>query len=331
MSLQILHSSLDKNLEKKVNDFVHEWEDSNNHIIAKTSGSTGAPREILLSKDVMRHSAQLTGHYFDFSSSSVLLCCLNPDFIAGKMMLVRALTFGCQVILTQPEHPLNYPDSLTVDFTAMVPLQLEKALAQHPHKLNQISHIIVGGAAVSSPLEKQLNDLNCRVFETYGMTETTSHVALRPLGGELKKPFEALGEITFSTHSDDCLTIHAEALGHANLHTTDIVKWVDHRHFYWLGRADFVINSGGIKLHPEQLEQKLANANLPFRYFITAIPDERLGQAVCLVVESDCTPIIDFGSFLEKYELPKRIAVIAPFSETASGKINRPETLRRLD
>jgi o-succinylbenzoate---CoA ligase len=330
MSLRIVHSSLEKHRLQLVLDFVRSWENEEDIIKAHTSGSTGIPKEITLSKSAMRASAEMTGEFFGFSSSTVLLCCLNPEFIAGKMMLVRALTFGCDLILTSPEQPMDYPKQFEVDFAAMVPLQVEKILQHTPSQLNRISTLIIGGAPVSFILQRQLATLKTRCYETFGMTETTSHIALKPIQGNHPTSFEAIGDVWFSQDDRGCLIIHAERLNQPELITNDVVELIDSRHFVWLGRADYVINSGGIKFHPEELERKLAAAHWPFRYFVAGIPDERLGQAICLITETTEIPELEFTHLVNKYEVPRHVRCLFPFSETSSGKINRLKTIARL-
>lgn len=330
MKLKILHNALPNQVLQHVETFVNQWNDEKDFIQVHTSGSTGTPKPITLLKSHMKRSAELTGQFFGLSSSSTLLCSLNPHYIAGKMMLVRTLTLDCPVILTAPESPLDFPEEFRVDFAALVPLQVQKISDTNPKALNRIKTLIIGGAPVSLQLERALAQTQCGAYETFGMTETTSHIALRKLGSSEKEPFQALSNIHFSQDDRGCLVIHAEELGVTDLVTNDLVELLDNTTFHWLGRADFVINSGGIKFHPEQLERKLSAADFPFRYFIAGIPDERYGEIISLIAEATEFPAIDFTRFLDGYEIPKRILTIPKFSETASGKLNRIETLRAL-
>jgi o-succinylbenzoate---CoA ligase len=330
MKLKILHNALPNQGLQYIETFVNQWNDDRDFIQVHTSGSTGTPKPITLLKSHMRRSAELTGQFFGLSSSSTLLCSLNPHYIAGKMMLVRALTLDCSVILTAPESPLDFPEELHVDFAALVPLQVQKIVDANPRALNRIHKLIIGGAPVSLQLEQALAQTQCEAYETFGMTETTSHIALRKLGSEQREPYTALRNIHFSQDQRGCLVIHAQELGISELVTNDLVELVDTTRFHWLGRADFVINSGGIKFHPEQLERKLSTAHFPFRFFIAGIPDERYGEVISLIVEADETPSIDFTHLLEGYEIPKHIFSIPKFRETATGKLNRFETLLAL-
>jgi O-succinylbenzoic acid--CoA ligase len=109
--------------------------------------------------------------------------------------------------------------------------------------------------------------------------------------------------------------------------TNDIVKLISETQFIWEGRFDNVINSGGIKLIPEQIEDKLST-RIPRRYFIYGQPDETLGEKVVLYVEGEPMDIKEHIFYvLNKYETPKEIIFIPKFKETATGKIMRKESI----
>jgi len=214
-------------------------------------------------------------------------------------------------------------------FCAMVPLQLESSIS----KLNQIQTVIVGGAPVSYQLMKLITDSSTKIFETYGMTETITHVAVRPLSqddaGSDHKAFEILPDIAISQDDRKCLVINAPNISDNPLITNDIVELISEKEFLWLGRFDNVINSGGIKLLPEQIEQKLSSL-IPSRFFVSALPDLKLGQKLILVVEGEkiegLQEIISKAD-LEKFELPKEIFYVSAFKDTTNGKIIREKSL----
>jgi len=105
--------------------------------------------------------------------------------------------------------------------------------------------------------------------------------------------------------------------------------------FRWLGRADSAINSGGIKIHPEQVEKKLEGL-IPASYFISSIPDELLENKVVLIIESDLynqEQLMDLNArlvnLLSKYEIPKQILFLPKFVYSESNKILRIPTLEK--
>lgn len=306
--------------EKPVGDFLLDWFDSKSYIEMETSGTTGAPKTISVSKQAMVDSALATGDFFDLQSGNKALQCLPVKYVAGKMMLVRAMILGFDLEFVAPSsNPLENCE-FDFDFVAMVPLQAQNSLAQ----LKKVKKMIVGGAAVSNRLEKQLLKLPTEVYETYGMTETITHIAARKLG---EKAFTVLPNVTISYDDRNCLIIHAPRISPEVIITNDIVELVNENQFIFIGRIDNVINSGGIKLIPEQIEEKLA-AKINQRFFIASKPDNELGEKVLLVIEGDKQEFDDsLYDGLDKYEKPKELLFVTKFKETASGKILRKETL----
>lgn len=323
-------SELEQAALPEVVAFLREWYDGSPYIVAHTSGSTGIPKELKLLKCDMKASAKLTNDYFGIDRTSVLLLCLSPDYIAGKMMIVRALCSGaCLLTVSPSSHPLDKIEE-KIDFAAMVPMQVQKILENESGKsrLNRIKKLIIGGAPVSQELESKLKNLSVTSYITYGMTETVSHVALRQLNDGSNIYF-ALGDISFSEDNRNCLVIHAPHLSQKVFVTNDVVSLCDRTHFIWRGRFDWVINSGGVKIFPESIEKKLASV-IPVRFFVTGVDDVLLGQKVVLVLEGEMWDEKEeqklracMNNILGRYEQPREIKYMPVFRETASGKIIR--------
>ncbi len=309
-----------EDFEKPVGDFLLDWFDSKDYIEMLTSGTTGAPKIISVSKQAMVDSALATGDFFDLQPGNKALQCLPVKYVAGKMMLVRAMILGFDLEFVAPSsHPLDGTES-DFDFVAMVPLQAQNSLTA----LKKVKKMIVGGASINKTLEKQLLKLPTDVYETYGMTETITHIAARKLG---EKAFTVLPNVTISYDDRNCLVIHAPRISPEVIMTNDIVELVNENQFIFLGRMDNVINSGGIKVIPEQIEEKLSH-KIHERFFITSKADKELGEKVVLVVEGakqDFDETLYEG--LDKYEKPREIIFIPKFTETDSGKIIRKETI----
>jgi O-succinylbenzoic acid--CoA ligase len=312
-----------KDFEKPVGDFILDWFDSKHYLEIKTSGTTGEPKIIKVQKQAMVNSALATGDFFELQPGNTILNCLPVKYIAGKMMFVRAFILGLEMDFVAPSSNPMKRNKNNYDFVAMVPLQAENSIAQ----LNQIKKLIVGGAKVNDTLEKKLAKSKCTVFETYSMTETVTHIAVKKIG---QKAFTVFPNITISQDDRNCLVISALDLDVENIATNDIVELVARNQFIWLGRQDNVINSGGIKLIPEQIEAKLSE-KLTSRFFVAGIPDEKLGEKLLLFIEG--APFeLDASIFdsLDKYEKPKEIKFIPHFAETETGKIKRNEVVSSL-
>jgi O-succinylbenzoic acid--CoA ligase len=302
--------------EKPVGNFIYDWFDAHSYIELKTSGSTGVPKTIRMEKQAMVNSALATGDYFGLHAGQKALLCLPMDYIAGKMMFVRAMILGLELDFIAPtSHPL-LNNSSTYDFAAMVPMQAQNSIKA----LKNIKKVIIGGTAINQQLEKELLSLPIQVYETYGMTETCSHVAAKRIGSG---SFHALPNVTFELDDRGCLVIEALQLSVVKITTNDLVELINPTQFILNGRIDNVINSGGVKVVPESIEAKLA----PFissRFYISSLPDEVLGQRVVLVIESEPfeMPASHFEG-LSKFEKPSEILFKSQFEETASGKVIR--------
>jgi len=310
-----------EDFEKPVGDFLLDWFDGKSYIEMKTSGSTGTPKVIRVDKQAMVNSAIATGDFFGLHSGNRALQCLPVKYVAGKMMLIRSIILGLDLDYVAPSsHPMENLEE-SYDFAAMVPMQAQNSLKE----LKNVKKLIVGGARISNSLEKDLMKLTTEVYETYGMTETITHIAAKKVG---EKVFTVLPHVTISYDDRNCLVIHApHIIAEETVVTNDLVELVNENQFLFLGRIDNIINSGGVKIMPEQVEKKL-DGKIDRRFFIASKDDAELGEKVVLVVEGASFDI-DKAIFedLDKYERPKEIVFVNNFKETENGKVLRKESL----
>ena len=327
-------SEPDSSWQNAIYLFLKNWYDKTGFISAQTSGSTGKPKTIHLSKQSMINSARMTNDFFNLSGESVCLLCLPATYIAGKMMLVRAIVGGFNLLTVEPSANPFENLQAPVDFAAVTPYQLFHAVESLQHK--SVKKIIVGGGPVTSTLEKLAENIPSELYETYGMTETCSHIALRRFNGiDRSAYFTVLQGVTIRLDDRECLAIKAPHLLNEEIQTNDMVELKGTDSFRWLGRADSTINSGGIKIHPEQVEKKLEGI-IPASYFISSIPDELFDNKVVLIIESESyTPEqllnlnVRMGNVLTKYEIPKQILFLPEFVYSESNKILRIPTLEK--
>ena len=309
--------------EKVVGDFLLDWFDEKPYLLLNTSGTTGKPKLIRIDKQAMVNSALATGDFFDLKPGNKALHCLSTQFIAGKMMFVRAFILGLELDFVAPSAEPLLRNVKKYDFVAMVPLQVQNSL----YALHNIKKIIVGGAKMDTILETELLKSTAKVYETYGMTETVTHIAARHVG---EKFFSLLPNIKIAQDERSCLVIDAPLISKELIVTNDLVEINEVGQFVFLGRVDNIINSGGIKLVPEQIEQKLA-LKIKERFFVTSIKDEELGEKLVLIIEGDNQPLPDnFFDVLDKYEKPKAVFYIPQFIETDNGKVKRSEIVNTL-
>ncbi len=309
--------------------FVERWFASDPYIEVQTSGSTGQPKRMFVEKERMMYSAALTCRALQLSSDSTALLCMNLRYIGAMMMVVRALVAGLNLVVIPPTgHPLRDIPS-PVHFAAMVPLQVYNSLQSPIERLRlmQIEKLIIGGGAVDQALERRLQEHPGSVFSTYGMTETLSHIALRRLNGlqksDLYTPIDP--EIKLSLSSRGTLLIDAPALSLTPIETNDLVEFSSEQRFRVLGRTDNVVNSGGVKIQLEELEAVL-NHLIGEDLALTYLPDQRLGQALVLLIQ--VTPDDEkwegvVKSCLPAYHHPKYIFMVEQIPRTETGKIDR--------
>lgn len=333
-----LHQNIDfflSDYEKSVLKFIKEWYNEKKEWQLFTSGSTGKPKSILLKRHLIAYSAQQTIEALRLSRQSSSLLSINAGFVGGKMMIARSLINDMDLIVKEPSTKslLDLPDHLPIGFAAFVPLQIVSFLSDKNQKeaFNKIKKVIIGGAPLDKNTEKSLDEYKTLCWQTYGMTETYSHVALRQLNGKDRSDrFTATGDVLFTVDDDNRLIITGTITEGIPLLTNDIVKLYDEKTFQWKGRYDHVINTGGVKIFPETLEQKISQLSGEIgsgqSFFIAALPDKKLGEKLVLYIEGEVdtgklTRVLKDG--LSKYEFPREIILKNRFIYTTTGKINR--------
>ncbi len=349
---QHFRSVENKNLtdtEKHTLKFCGEWLSGVERFIVSTSGSTGEPKLISITREQMALSARLTGDALNLKAGDRALVCLSPQHIAGLMMLARGLVLDLNLTIVEPSSDpfgaLDLKTSSPFDFTALVPLQLQSILAHPDHIdfLNKMKAVLVGGAPVSISLQNQIKNLHAPVYQTFGMTETVSHIALRRLNGpRAAEHYQTLPGVKVGQDDRGCLTINSAVTNFRNVITNDVVELTSETGFVWLGRIDNVINSGGVKVQAEKveaaIEQILYELNVEHgEFFVGGLPDERYHEKVAAVfmgqrlsAETEAALKAALAKKLNKFELPKEILYLDSAAPTPSGKIDRRATLKKI-
>lgn len=334
------HSTGDIDMTQQ--EFERIWKDSEEYVECRTSGSTGEPKEIRLRKDFMRSSARRTNRFFGIDERSRLHTCLDFKYIASIMMTVRADVAGCRLTSEIPSsHPLGEVTAdERIDLVSMVPAQMEWVLDSR-QVWSGIRNILLGGSGVPSLMRKRIAMSPYTVWESYGMTETASHIAIRKVE-EDDLPFKTLDGISVGVNEEGCLTIVMP--GGERLTTTDIAELTGENEFRILGRADHAVISGGIKIHPEELERKLGPF-IAYDYCLTGIPDKKWGEKLVLAVESQGDSFDDdllreaVGVRLRQYrkilelgvKSPKDVVIVSSLPRTSKGKVDRKKLRRMLN
>lgn len=320
---------------EKFASFVSEFFDENDYVVAHTSGSTGTPKTIRLLKSDMKTSAGMTNRFFSLKGDSVFYLNLSPDYIAGKMMIVRALMLNASIYEEEASNtPLANYSGNVIDLAAFVPSQLNY-LVNNDFVLSKIRNMIVGGGEISEKMKCRLTDLGVNAYATYGMTETCSHIALALIDSE-NQPYKALPGVSFSLDERGCLVADVPHLSIGRVITNDMAVLVDDKSFYWKGRWDNVINTGGMKVFPEEVEHKIAPLFSQTRFYISSVRSEKWGEELVVALEYPSLEqgIIKTGDikpgFVERmkqvlpaHSVPRKYIAVRAFEETKSGKIKR--------
>ena len=312
--------------------FLYAWFSEGENMKVQTSGSTGAPKVMEVSKRAMMSSACRTCRFLELQEGESLLLSMNLKYIGAQMMVVRALVGGLRVLLQEPcAHPLAAVQE-RIDFLSMVPMQLASSLQREAEKnvLQAAKVVIVGGGAVDSLLEEQLQALPCRVYSTYGMTETLSHIAMRPLNGQERSDrYYPLPGVTLSLSARDTLVIEVPDVCAGQLETNDCVTLNPDGSFVVRGRVDNVINSGGVKIQIEE-DERLLQGVLSFPFAITSVPDSFYGERVVLLAEHPELSAKETDEYLvllkqalPRYHAPRDIVFVRLLPRTENGKIDR--------
>lgn len=324
-------------------DFMEAWLGGQVEFVLHTSGSTGMPKPITLTREQLSASAAMTGKALSLGQDTRALVCLNIGYIAGLMMLVRGMELDWELTITEPaSNPIASLDAVAFDFVALVPMQL-LAMLENPATREQAGHlgkILLGGAPVGAVLMQHIAALAVPVYQSYGMTETVSHIALRRLNGdEASDTYTLLPGITAGTDERGCLFISGPVTNGEQVQTNDLVE-ITGDSFQWIGRADNVINSGGVKIVLDQVDARIAlafrNMAISNAFFSWWEADEKLGQKLVLIVEGAASGVeavalaAEIRKQVSAYANPKHIYFAEKFAKTATDKIDKRVTFQKL-
>jgi O-succinylbenzoic acid--CoA ligase len=324
---------------ERINELLFLWE-NNGSFVFKTSGTTGAPKEFSFSRQQVETAIQSTVAYLELMPRQEhILLCLDPNFIAGAMMLLRAKYLDCAITVCKASNNLwqsiaiNHPYT----FASFVPPQLVDA-SFDDQKFARIHQVLIGGMSLDERLRSKVVGKGNQVFLSYGMTETLSHIALK----NLNKPqhYQLIGGNKIAVTPQNTLVITTPFLSHSVI-TNDVAEVFNDGSFNVLGRSDFVINSGAYKVNPESIEATIKEHAGDFieaagNTIIIGVPDKVLGEKVWLLSERKITnesfdQLLEILSkYLHKYQLPKGFDFYGPFEQTVNGKVSRKQIINNF-
>lgn len=327
---EILEQCKGLDYAKEAANFLKEWFSDSDHVEIPTSGSTGIPKLQRFLKISMLKSAEKSAAHFGFAPGQKALLALPVKYVAGKMMLVRAIVSDLELEVAEPSAVPLVEGHNGWDFIPLTVYQFQKTYQSDPALFTNVRKVLLGGGPVTSEVEAYCKKISTMVYHGFGMTETLTHIAVKNVSKE-EESYTALPGVTFSLSLGGTLDIHTDHLPE-KVCTTDCAELISDKQFRWLGRSDNIINTGGVKINPELVEDKLKRLiNEPF--FITGIADSELGERVVLVIESQYPveyAVSQLRDILEPYERPKEIFISKAFEMTETGKIKRKESLLKV-
>lgn len=331
MAFQVNYLNCSDELKRQVEQIIASWHSEQASFEVQTSGSTGTPKKITHKRAHFLASAQRTNNFFGLTQNAHVLLAISPQFIGGMMVVIRALVGDYQLSVIEPNQVISVDNTITFDFVSLVPKQIERFRTENPTALLQFRTILLGGTGINELLCDFLVGLHSNSYIGFGMTETISHIALRKIN---EPQYTCLPGVSVS-QENSVLVINDTDLSIANLTTNDLIELQDNQHFTWLGRKDFVINSGGIKLFPEKMEEEIQSF-ITGDYIIAGIKDEELGQRCVLILNENALLLVDFNHIQNKlkdtfgkYAAPKTWLKI-PFHFSENGKVLRKKTIDSL-
>jgi O-succinylbenzoic acid--CoA ligase len=330
----------------KVKRICSDWINGRESFTLKTSGSTGTPKEIHVSRKQLKASVCATKRALSLPSGTKAFVCLNIDYVAGFMMLIRAMELDWEVgLVPAASNPLlTVPEEHTFDFTAMVPMQLSTLLANQKTAASskKLGKILLGGVGLTYEQREQFSNLPQEVYLGYGMTETVSHVAIQRLSPETSNKqgiYFVTGDVEFGTDARGCLYFEGEVTDNQRVQTNDLATLIPgERAFQLSGRIDNVVNSGGLKIQLEELENSLytlfRQEGITNDFFLWKTADSLLGEALVLVVEGSSALedklVKTINRHVDRLKKPRRLYFAEQFLKTGSQKVDKYRTFEAL-
>ena len=225
-----------------------------------TSGSTGQPKRVVLSRDAMRASALATQERLGGPGQWVLN--LPPSYVAGVQVLYRSVVAGHRAGRTTIEERERAARS----YVSLVPTQLVRALDRATSEpLARFDAVLIGGGPLDPLVRQQAEERGIRIVQTYGMSETCGGCVYdgRPLDGVEVRiddgEVQLRGPVLFDGYEDDPERT-AAVMKDGWFRTNDLGRLDDDGRLWVTGRVDDVIISGGVKIPAQALAARLRGA-----------------------------------------------------------------------
>lgn len=336
---------------------------SNADLVLFTSGSSGAPKGVLIDVSALRASAEASARHLGWQPNDRWLCCLPLAHIGGLSIVIRCLLAGAGVVLTQ-ERSFDARALATtiseqrVTLLSLVPTMLTRLLDAGWTAPAHLRAVLVGGAASSQELLRRARKREVPALVTYGMTETCSQIATQTLGERLPAVQEVghigplLAGVEVETRAGR-LWIRTPSLCRGYLGASEDAEarfdargffdtgdrgFVDDAgHLHVRGRADDTIITGGENVDPVEVENVLCRHPDIAAACVFGVPDSTWGHllaAAVVCVDGASLNLNEVSRFLRaNLSVHKRVRLMCQLPELAPDgqlKVRRREVASRV-
>ena len=303
-------------------------------MVVQTSGSTGAPKTIEHSRAAVLASVRDTLEHWGLRAGTKAVLALPTSFVAGQAMLIRAIEGAWDLELVEPTSSPSWNEPK--DFVALTPHQAQGWLQ---HGRGKTQTLLLGGGPISASLVECLLESGRveALWESYGLSEAITHVATRKIQSinDLNTPFTPLPTATIDVDERGCAVLNVPSREVHALATNDCINMHPDGRFDWLGRADDVVNSGGVLVHPRLIERTFESIMPSWVSDWAAFgrEDQRLGEAMILKIDGTPPAELDKQALLNEWRTQlkslvgpakaPRVLEWGSIPRTERGKLNR--------
>ncbi|MDT0200660.1 AMP-binding protein [Nocardioides sp. AE5] len=259
-------------------------------LVVETSGSTGAPKQVLLSRAAMLASAHAT--HERLGGAGQWLLALPPAYVAGLQVIVRSLAAEAEPVVVD-DHPSLADAVAAMDagrrYASLVPTQLHRMSDGDLAALATLDAVLLGGGPIDPDLRRRAADRGITIVATYGSSETSGGCVYdgRPLDGvrvevDEDERIRIGGPTLFDGYQHDP-ELTAQVLVDGWFLTSDIGR-IDDGLVQVLGRLDDVVISGGTNIPATAVARRLGRHVAIDDVQVLGVDDEEWGQRVVAFV-----------------------------------------------
>ncbi len=336
------------------------WSELTGHVLFETSGSSGVPKSVAISKESLLVSAAAVNRHLGVTPASCWGLVLPLHHVGGFGVAARAYEAGCQLDKFRqrwkPSPFCDWLESAGVTHTSLVPTQVHDLVKAERSAPASLQAIVVGGGHLEAATGQTARDLGWPVLASYGMSEASSQIATQTLDS-LAQPYQSapipllpIWEARVS--ADGLLEISGPALfsgyvtggkfipHETTWHTTADRVLLENHAITPLGRADTLVKILGELVDPEAIERELISLSdgqlLPGTLAVIALPDARAGHTLVPVFETSVsqqvieTTLALYGQRAPGFRRLRPATVVTDFPRSELGKLRRSELAAML-